>query len=102
MDSRGTSAEDVVFEYTGDGCSVPKDITSVRFIEGLQKIGDRAFSECTSLESVTIPSSVVDIGKNAFHRCRNLSEVTFNDGLRKVGDGAFSNCESLESVTLPL
>ena len=39
MNNRETSA-DMVFEYTGDGCSVPKDVTSVRFNEGLQKIGD--------------------------------------------------------------
>ena len=38
-DKRETPADaDVMFEYTGDGCSVPKDITSVRFTEGLQKI----------------------------------------------------------------
>ena len=29
MDNRETLA-DVVFEYTGVGCSVPKDVTSVR------------------------------------------------------------------------
>ena len=29
---------DVMFEYTGDGCSVPKNVTSVLFKEGLQKI----------------------------------------------------------------
>ena len=34
MDNRETSA-DVVFEYMGDGCSVPKDVISVRFNEGL-------------------------------------------------------------------
>ena len=44
MDNRGeTSTTDVVFEYTGVGCSVPKDVTSVRVKEGLQKIGDGAF-----------------------------------------------------------
>ena len=60
MDNRGTSA-DVVFEYTGVGCSVPKDITSVRFNDGLtQKIGDEAFNRCTSLESITLPSRYCD------------------------------------------
>ena len=42
--------------------SVPKDITSVRFNEGLQKIGDEAFSNCTSLESITLPSTLTEIG----------------------------------------
>ena len=58
MDNRETSA-DVVFEYTGVGCSVPKDITSVRFNDGLQKIGDYAFGNCTTLESIKLPSTLV-------------------------------------------
>ena len=37
----------VVFEYTGDGCSVPKDVISVRFNDGLQMIGSRTFINCT-------------------------------------------------------
>ena len=30
-----------------NGCYVPTDITSVRFIDGLQKIGFKSFSDCT-------------------------------------------------------
>jgi len=101
MGDRETSADDVVFEYTGDGCSVPKDITSVQFKEGVQKIGDRAFYNCTSLESITVPSTVTEIGYNAFLRCCNLREVTLNDGLQKIRDGSFSKCTSLESTKLP-
>ena len=50
----------MVFEYTGDGCSVPKDVTSVRFNEGLQKIGDNAFYLCTSLRSIKLPSTITE------------------------------------------
>ena len=52
MDDRETSAVGEI-EYTGVGCSVPKDIISVRFNEGLQKIGNEAFYKCTFLESIT-------------------------------------------------
>ena len=97
MDNRKTSA-DVVFEYTGDGYSVPKDITSVRFIEGLHKIGDEAFHECSSLKSIELPSTstVTEIGNYAFRGCSNLREVTLNEGLQKIGDGAFYGCSSLK------
>ena len=64
------------FEYTGVGCSVPKDVISVQFKEGLQKIGDYAFYNCTSLKSITLPSTLVEIGVDAFDGCRNLREVT--------------------------
>ena len=88
-------------EYTGVGCSVPKDITSVQFNEGLQKIGVNAFYGCSSLESIKLPSTLVEIGVYAFYYCCNLREVIFNDGLQKIGGGAFYNCTSLESIKVP-
>ena len=100
MDNRETSP-DVVFEYTGPGCYVPKDITSVCFEEGLQKIRDGAFYNCTLLESITLPSTVTEIGTFAFKDCSNLREVIFNDGLQKIGFGAFNKCTSLESIAFP-
>ena len=105
MDNRVTSA-DVVFEYTGEGRwwegrSVPEDITSVRFKEGLQKIEDWAFYNCSSLESITLPSTVTEMGYYAFSNCTNLREVIFNDGLKKIGREAFNNCTSLENIALP-
>lgn len=90
----------VVFEYTGDGCSVPKDVISVRFNEGLQKIGEGAFRYCESLESITLPSTVTEIGNDAFEYCTNLKDVTLNDGLQKIGNWAF-NGTSLQSIKLP-
>ena len=101
MDKRQSSADYVVFEYTGDGCSVPDGITSVRFKDGLQNIEDGAFHNCSSLESIKLPSTVTEIGRDAFCGCFNLREVTFNDGLQKIGDEAFTHCTSLESIILP-
>ena len=91
----------MVFEYTGDGCSVPKDVISVRFNDGLQKIGDRAFSKCRSLERIVLPSTVTEIGIDAFNSCCNLREVTFNEGLQKIECTAFYKCRSLERIILP-
>ena len=94
MVNRETSPEDVVFEYTGFRCSVPKDVISVRFNEGVQKIEVVAFRHCTSLKSITLPSTVTEIGNSAFCGCSNLNEVIFNDGLQKIGYNAFQNCRS--------
>ena len=99
MDNSKTSADLVMFEYTGDGCYAPKDVTSVQFNEGLQNIGEEAFRNCTtSLKSITLPSTVTEIGKCAFYGCRNLREVTLNEGLEKIDDRAFIKCSSLESI----
>ena len=45
----------------------------------ITSIGSSAFSGCTGLTSITIPSSVTSIGKLAFYGCRNLTSVTFAD-----------------------
>ena len=101
MDSNNETSADMAFEYTGVGCSVPKDITSVRCSDGLQKIGDDAFYGCSLLAIITLPSTVTETGINAFCRCSNLREVTLNDGLQKIGNCTFYKCTSLESIKIP-
>ena len=77
------------------GCQntiIPNSVTS---------IGDWAFSDCSSLTSVTIPNSVTSIGNGAFSRCYSLTSVTIGNGVTSIGEKAFYNCSSLTSVTIP-
>jgi hypothetical protein len=46
--------------------------------EGTRLIANSAFSECSSLASVTIPNSVTSIGSSAFEGCSNITSVTWN------------------------
>ena len=61
-------------------------------------IGASAFSGC-SMTDLTIPSSIVDMGRNAFSGCRNLTSLTILGSV--IGDGAFENCSALARVTIP-
>ena len=54
----------------------------VVFNDVLQKIGEYAFEACTSLSSITLPSTVTEIDWCAFNNCNNLREVVLNDGLK--------------------
>jgi len=76
-------------------------VREVVFKDGLRKIGREAFRDYTSLESIALPSTVIEIGDNAFDTCVNLREVELNDGLQNIGREAFYNCKSLENITLP-
>ena len=44
------------------------------------RIGNGAFSSCSSLTSITIPSSVTSIGDSAFYWCFNLASITVESG----------------------
>ena len=75
-------------------------LQSVTIPSGVTSIGGAAFALCSSLSSVTIPSSVTSIGTAAFAECTGLTSFTIPDTVTSVGSSAFSGCTGLTSVTL--
>ena len=65
------------------------------------KLGDFAFCDCSSLTSLTIPSSVTSIGISAFGYCSGLTRLTIPSGVTSIGNFAFIDCSGLTSLTLP-
>ncbi|MDR0475374.1 MAG: leucine-rich repeat domain-containing protein [Treponema sp.] len=61
--------------YGSQNSSVPASLKTV-IVTGGGSISDAAFYGCTGLESVTIGSSVTDIGGSAFLGCSGLKEIT--------------------------
>lgn len=59
-----------------------------------------AFSECSSLTSVSIPDSVTEIGERAFWNCTMLKNVDIGGGTAEIGDYAFSACPRLSSFAV--
>ncbi|MEE1003139.1 MAG: leucine-rich repeat domain-containing protein [Acutalibacteraceae bacterium] len=76
-------------------------LKSVTIGNGVTSIGDRAFERCTSLTSITIPDSVTSIDYCAFEICTSLTSVTIGNSVTSIGIGAFRYCESLTSITIP-
>ena len=76
-------------------------LSSVTIPNSVTTIGNHAFTNCTSLSSVTIPNSVTTIGEYTFTNCTSLSSVTIPNSVTTIGTGAFSDCTSLSSVTIP-
>ena len=52
--------------------------TSIVVPEGVTKIEDSAFRDCSCLESVDLHSSLESISGNAFEYCRNLKKITIH------------------------
>lgn len=55
-------------------------------------LGDHAFQNCSSLTSLTIPSSVTKIGTYAFENCEGLTNVNIPSSVTEIGYYAFAGC----------
>ena len=77
--------------------------TVLNFAEGckLADIPKQAFSDCTALVAVNIPSTVKTVGTAAFLGCSSLARVKAAEGVEIIGSQAFQNCTALKQVIMP-
>ena len=61
-------------------------------------IGNQAFDGCSSLTSLTLPSSVTSIGSSAFSGCSGLTSLTLPSSVTSIEWSAFSGCSGLSSI----
>lgn len=64
-------------------------------------IDAEAFAFCTSLTSLSIPSSVTSIGQGAFYYCTGLTCLSVPEGVKTISGNAFRFCTGLTSLSLP-
>ncbi len=109
----------VAYSVTG---AAPKNVTSVSIPveyngKPITSIGEKAFYDCESLTSITIPDSVKSIDSSAFVFCpietatipASAIKAIRTDYIKTINitsgdtieDYAFDGCESLTNVTLP-
>ena len=76
-------------------------LTSITIPNGVTSIGNFAFCRCTNLTNITVPNSVTSIGWYAFYCCTYLTNITIPNSVTSIGDSAFKDCTSLTSITIP-
>ena len=79
------------------GCNA---ICEVILPESLHSIGSYAFSRCVNLSAVQI-SAPVTIEDETFSECYNLSSVSLPDSLVEIGRHAFKGCKRLKRINIP-
>ena len=87
----------MIFNYIGNSTSVvtPTELDGYKVIG----IGGGAFAG-SSIEEVTISSSIEVVGSLAFECCIYLEKVVF-ESCKEIYGGAFGSCLSLKEVELP-
>jgi len=93
-----TTSDDVIGDYAFSGCS---SLTSLTLPSSVTSIGGHAFEKCSGLTSLTLPSSVTSIGEFAFRYCSGLTSLTIPSGVTTIDYYAFADCSGLTSLTLP-
>jgi len=66
--------------------------TSIKTIE------NGAFNGCSSLQTVVLPDTVVEIQANAFTACASLNNVEFGNNTEIIGTQAFKDCSKIKTI----
>lgn len=85
----------------GESAFYESKITSVIIPNLVTKIGEAAFSHCSSLVSVSIPSSVHAIDHRTFIGCSSLTSINIPNSVTSIGDYAFNGCSENMHVVIP-
>ena len=98
--------DEKVYEITAIGDSAFKNNLTVETVvigRGIKTVGSNAFSGCVNLRSVHIGETVTGIKSYAFYMCSALEEVNFAEGssMISISSHAFGGCESLTEIEIP-
>lgn len=76
-------------------------LESVTIPDSVIYIGDKAFENCTALVSISTPNSVDTILDYTFAGCKSLKNVSISSSVTYIGEFVFMGCSALETITFP-
>ena len=69
---------------------------TVELEEGITSLGTYMFSGCTGLKMVNFPTTLTNIGNNAFENCTSMiGTLSIPDTVTELGSNAFSGCSGI-------
>lgn len=104
-------------------------LTSINFSEGITEIQAEAFSKCSKLSNIVLPSTLTTLGNSVFqecsdgnkvidlsrctnlsvipekcfYKCNNIKSILFAEGLTEIAKDAFAECKNctIQDLTFP-
>ncbi len=73
----------------------------VVFDNNITKIGNEAFSHCSTLKSVIIPYGATIFEAGAFNGCEYLESINIPNSVTEIESWAFNVCSQLKDVVIP-
>ena len=80
---------------------VPQSVNYNGQTYNVDRIGFRAFLDCTELTGINMHDKMTMIHFEAFAGCSSLKEVVFPGSIRRINGDAFNGCSSLTHVDIP-
>lgn len=74
-----------------------REMTEIEIPEGIEMIGDYAFSKCSGLVEINLPQSLKFIGEHAFLGAKSLKSIHGGESVEHIGNSAFYDTEWLKS-----
>lgn len=76
-------------------------MNSLTLPDDLAEVSADAFVGCTNMVAFNLPNTVTNIGARAFRDLKQLTEFVFPTGLVVIGEQSFSNCGGIDALSLP-
>ncbi len=80
---------------------IPDSVEYAGLTYAVTTVGEEAFVNDNTIESLTTTPVLKEIGARAFMFCINLEEVNLADGIETIGDAAFFGCNAFTSFNIP-
>lgn len=87
----------IIIYRTCSGCT---SLEHAGIPEGITKIEEEVFFQCSLLNDVILPESLTAINMNVFNGCSSLSTITIPARVTDIMAGAFNGCIAMKSMIL--
>ncbi len=78
-----------------------KTITSITVPETIVEIGKACFQGCILLDKIALPNTITVLNSDLFSRCESLTSFVVPSAVTVIDDYAFDYCKSLTALQIP-